>query len=169
MRLKTLLIAVLFLFPFGRSIHAEYNLNNAQAVFIYNFLSHIKWPDNSIGSKYTIGVIGQTPTASYLEKYTANRKVGSRSIEVIRYSSVADIKNCQILFVPYSKSAVISDIEQKMSGKSCLIVGEKPGTTKSGAVINFDIVNGKLRYKIDKEKAKKQNLFVSASLLQMSM
>lgn len=169
MRSKVILILALIIFPLGKSIHAENDINNAQAVFIYNFLSHIKWPDNAVGPKYTIGVIGKTPTASYLIGYTAKRKVGSKPIEVVQFNSIEEVKNCQVLLVSYGKSGYIHALQEKMSGKSCLIIGEKPGTTKSGATIDFNIVNGKLRYKIDKDNAQAQNLYVSAALLQMSM
>ncbi len=168
-RKVTILILALLIFPFGKSIHAQSDINNAQAIFIYNFLSHIKWPDASVGNKYTIGVIGKTSTAGYLENYTAKRKVGSKPIEVIRYGSVEEVGNCQVLLVSYGKSGQIQALQQKMTGKSCLIIGEKPGTTKSGASIDFNVVDGKLRYKIDRANAQAQNLYLSAALIQMSM
>lgn len=169
MRSKFLLFFALLVFPLGKTIKADTDVNNAQAVFIYNFLSHVKWPDSAIGSTYTIGVIGRTPTAGYLKKYTANRKVGSKSIEVVQYGDVAELKDCQVLLVSRGKSSEMNAINQKLTGKSCLVVGEKPGTTKTGAVIDFNIVNGKLRYKIDKANATKANLYISNALMQMSM
>lgn len=169
MRSKILLFMALMVFPIGKTINADIDVNNAQAVFIYNFLSHVKWPESAIGSKYTIGIIGRTPTAAYLKKYTSNRKVGSKPIEIVQFVDVAELKDCQVLLVSRGKSSEMSAINQKLSGKSCLVVGEKPGTTKTGAIIDFNIVNGKLRYKIDMANATKANLYISSTLMQMSM
>ena len=63
----------------------------------------------------------------------------------------------------------MAEIKNLLKGKSCLIVGEKAGLTKSGAVINFQITDGKLRYKLDETNAKDHNLYVSKALLTMSL
>jgi hypothetical protein len=169
MRSKFLLILSLFLFSGSFNVKAQTDVNGAQAIFIYNFLSHIKWPDAEIGNKYVIGVLGKSPTYNYLQKTTANRKIGSKSIEVVQYNNIAEAKNCQVLFVAYGKSSLIPEIKNTIANKSCLIIGEKAGTVDSGAVVDFHIINGKLRYKISETNARQHNLFVSKTLLTMSL
>lgn len=169
MKLKIALLFMLAFLPIQRGFHAETDINNAQAIFIYNFLSNVSWPEGAVGSKYVLGVLGKTSTYDYLIKYTDKRKIGNRSIEVSQFNSLEEIKNCQLLFVSYGKTNEISTAKEKLNGKSCLIVGEKPGSTKAGAVIDFNVVDGRLRYKVDENNAKQQNLLISASLLQMSL
>jgi hypothetical protein len=168
MKFKFILVMALLFMPLSRNFHAVSDINSAQALFIYNFLSHIKWPEEAIGSKYVIGVLGTTTTSKYLEKFTTNKKIGMRSIEVKSFPSITSLSNCQVLLVANSQSKEINTVTQKLQGKSCLIIGEKEGLTKEGAVIDFSIVEGKLRFKINEQNAVKQNLIISSSLLQMA-
>jgi hypothetical protein len=168
MKFKIVFVMALLFMPLSRNFHAVSDINNAQALFIYNFLSHIKWPEGSIGSKYIIGVLGTTSTSKYLEKYTTNKKIGARSIEVKSFPDVTSLSNCQVLLVTNGKSKDINSVTQKLHGKSCLIIGEKEALTNEGAVIGFSVIEGKLRFKINEQNANKQNLIISSSLIQMA-
>lgn len=169
MKNKIVLLVAFLILPLNKSFHAETDIKNAEAIFIYNFLSHVQWPEGSVGSNYLIGVLGKTTTYDYLLKYTTNRKVGTRPIEVKQLNSSAEVANCQVLLVADHKSNEINAVTQKLTGRSCLIIGEKSGLTESGAVIDFNVVDGKLRYKIDEENAKQQKLLISSTLMRMSL
>jgi hypothetical protein len=169
MKLKLLMLFAFLMLPVGKMIHAETDVNNAQAIFIYNFLSQVRWPEGSAEDKLTVGILGKTTTTEYLRKYTENRKIGAKPIEVVEYSSSADISSCHVLFLTYNKSNEISAVDEKTKGKGCLIVAEKSGLTNSGAVIDFTIVDGKLRFRVNEENAKKHNLLISSQLIQLSM
>jgi hypothetical protein len=164
----TIILALLFL-PMGKIMYGEFDLNNAQALFIYNFLSNVEWPQESVGSKYTVGVLGNTATTACILKYTEGRSIGQKPIEVVEYKHAADLNYCQLLFVAQGKSSEISTVVQKIKGKGCLIVSEKPGMINSGSVIDFSVIDGKLRYKISEQNAKDQHLSISSKLWQMSL
>ncbi len=169
MKIKIVLLLAMLLAPFNKNFHAETDIKNAEAIFIYNFLSHVQWPEGSVGNDYLIGVLGKTSTYDYLLKYTTNRKIGTRPIQVKQLNSSSEVSHCQVLLIADHKSNEINTINQNLLGKSCLTIGEKAGLTKSGAVIDFNVVDGKLRYKIDEENAKKQKLIISSALLHMSL
>jgi hypothetical protein len=169
MKIKYLVLVAFLIFPYGKVIHGETDVNNAQAMFIYSFLSHVQFPAGSVGSKYTVGILGKTTTTDYLRKYTNQRLISNKPIEIVEYNSSSEVNNCQLLFLAYNKSSEISAVDQKTKGKGCLIVAEKSGLSNAGAVIDFNIVDGKLRYKINEENAKKQNLLISSQLIQLSI
>lgn len=169
MKIKIVLLFTLLIVPLNKNSFAETDIKNAEAIFIYNFLSHIQWPEGAIGSNYLIGVLGKTATYDYLIKYTTNRKIGARTIQVKQLKEVSEVTNCQILLVANQKSNEMGSISAKLVGKSCLTIGEKAGLTESGAVIDFNVVDGKLRYKIDEQNAKKQKLLISSTLMRMSL
>jgi hypothetical protein len=169
MKTKIILLFALLFVPFTKNFHAETDIKNAEAIFIYNFLSHVQWPEGAVGSNYLIGVLGKTATYDYLVKYTTNRKVGNRIIEIKQLNGISEVVHCQVLLVSDQKSSEMESISQKLNGRSCLTVGERSGLTESGAVIDFNVVDGKLRYKINQENAKKQNLVISSTLTRMSL
>lgn len=169
MRVKITLILTFLLLPFGKIAFGELDVNNAQALFIYNFLSHVQWPEGTVGSKYVVGVLGKTATTEYIVKYTKDRKIGQKSIEVVEYKTSEEINNCQLLLISHSKSSEIGAVNQKTKGKGCLIVSEKPGLLNAGSVIDFKVVDDKLRFVISEQNAKEHKLFISSQLMQMSI
>lgn len=167
MKSKLVLILALLFLPINNGFKAEADINSAQAIFIYNFLRQIEWPASSIGDKYVIGILGESSIYDYLKKYTADRMVSNKSIEVVKYSSVDQISKCQVLFITYGKSSLTSTISQKYKG--ILLIGEKSGTLNQGAIIEFTVVDGKLRYKINEGNAKAQQLYISSSIVNMAL
>jgi hypothetical protein len=166
MRTRTLIIALILTCSFA--VKAADNISGAQAMYIYNFLRHINWPENTIGDKFVIGVYGNSETFDQLVKFTKDRKIGTKVIEVIRVASTDEAIKCQLIFVPESKSSRISEIKNSMGNKSCLIVSEKSGTLDSGSAIEFMIVNDKLKFKINEANVNQQKLVVSKALMDMS-
>lgn len=169
MKIKIVLLFTMLIVPLNKNSYAETDIKNAEAIFIYNFLSHVQWPEGAVGSNYLIGVLGKTATYDYLIKYTTNRNIGARTIQVKQLKEVSEVTNCQVLLVANQKSNEMGLIAAKLVGKSCLTIGEKAGLTESGAVIDFNVVDGKLRYKIDEKNAKKQKLLISSTLMRMSL
>jgi hypothetical protein len=166
MKIRTLIIALIITCSFG--VKAAENISGAQAMYIYNFLRHINWPENSIGEKFVIGVYGNSETYNQLINFTKDRKIGTKTIEVIKVTSNEEAAKCQLVFVPESKSSKIAEIKNSIGNKSCLIVSEKSGTLNSGSAIEFIIVNDRLKFKINEANAKLQKLEVSKALMDMS-
>lgn len=169
MKLKNILLISAVVLLSINKLQAQADINNAQAVFIYNFLSHIKWPDAEVGEKYVLGVYGKTKTFDQLKSYTEHRRIGNKTIEVISLSSAEQAKNCNVVFVTNSKRNEIQKINQVTSTSSCLIVSENIEATEYGAVVAFQHKGVKLSYKLDQENAKAQNLIVSTALISMSL
>ena len=167
MRSRNLIIAFLITLSFG--VKAAENISGAEAMYIYNFLRHINWPENSVGDKFVIAVFGNSETYNQLVSYTKDRKIGTKVIEVIKVSSIEEASKCQLLFVPTSKSSKIAEIKNSIGNKSCLIVSEKSGTINSGSAIEFIIENDRLKFKISEVNAKLQKLEVSKALIDMSV
>ncbi|MCP4694111.1 MAG: YfiR family protein, partial [Desulfobacterales bacterium] len=71
-----LLIVALALpaFP-GPARTASFQEYQLKAVFLYNFINFITWPDEAFGAPerpFTIGVLGEDPFGSFLEKVVAS-------------------------------------------------------------------------------------------------
>ena len=169
MRTKLFISCLLFLIFFTRDVGATGNLSNVEAMFIYNFLRHVNWPENSGGESFIIGVYGNSETYNQLVEYTANRKVGAKSIQVHKIASADEIVSCQLIFVPASNFSKISSIINQVGNRPCLIVSEKEGSNAYGSTIEFVFKDNTLKFRVNEERAKEQNLLVSRALLDMSI
>ena len=147
---------------------AQTGIPRAQAMFVYNFSRLIEWPDSYKSGSFIIGVFGSSPTLTELEAYTTNKSVGSQPIQVRKFNSPAEIANCHILFIPFSKTKQIPAITQAIGSKSTLIIAEKNGAIEDGAAINFLIVGDKLKFEIKPSNATSRRIKMSSKLSEMA-
>ncbi len=169
MKLRTILPTLAITLLFSTQAHATANLANMEAMFIYNFLRHVNWPEASNQGDFVIGVYGNSDIFPQLLSYTSNRTVGTRKIVIQRIKSSTEAAQCQVVFVPSYNSGKIGQLKADLGNRSTLIVGEREGATDSGATIEFVFKDDKLKFKINEECARQQNLGISRSLLDMSV
>ncbi|MBN1596669.1 MAG: YfiR family protein [Bacteroidales bacterium] len=167
MKIKVFLIGIILLM--GVSVRSTENISSAQAMFIYNFLRHVKWPEGSTGSTFVIGIYGSSETHSQLLTYTTNRRVGTKPIEVKKISSVDEAVECQLVFVSANQSSKIPSFNSKIGNKPCLIISETEGSTEIGATIEFLVIDSRLKFRINEAQAQKQRLVISRALLDMAV
>lgn len=169
LKIKFFFIILIFITGLSVNVKATGNLSNVEAMFIYNFLRHVNWPEGNGSENFVIGVYGNSDTYDQLIQFTANRKVGTKSIEVRKISSVTEAVSCQLIFVPAESMSAIPQIKKQIGSQACLIVGESEGSNSKGSTIEFILKDNTLKFRIDQERAQEQNLLVSRALMDMSI
>ena len=153
----------------GAFVNREYPL---KALFLYNFGSYIEWPAGTFASDqspFVIGVLGSASLDETLRQIAATKKIAGRTIVIQQYTSVDDIKPCEILFIarsvplPQQRLAI-----EKLANRHVLIVGESIGFATDGGSVNFFVEANKIRFEINLSAAKQQQLKVSSKLLAMA-
>lgn len=140
-----------------------------KALFMYNFTKYIEWPAIQRQGNFVIGVLGNSAITPELETIAGKQKVGSQNIVVKTFATVDKVENCQILYLPASKSSQIGQVVAKLSGNSTLIVADKSGLALQGAGINYVMDGDKLKYEINKKNIESRGLTVSNSLLSLGI
>ena len=154
----------------------EYDL---KAAFLCKFALFVKWPTNAFPeakTPITIGVLGSDPFGKSLREAVSNEIVQSRKLVVESYSSVesiinlADEKNiiCHILFVSQSESGKLGRIFASLKGRHVLTVGDSDRFCQNGGIIQFVIVENKVRLIINQDAAKAAEIKLSATLLDLA-
>lgn len=151
-------------------------LNSAQAqsyqlhsVFMYSFTRYVQWPDEMSKGDFEIQVLGNSPIVAELKKMAQSKKVGDRPIKVQQIQSLAEIKKCNILFVPADQSAQLDNIISKIGTTSTLMVTEKAGLATKGSSINLIVKDGKLAFEINQAVLNKQRLKASTELTRLAI
>jgi hypothetical protein len=114
-------------------------------------------------------VLGDSPLTEELKAMAQAKKVGDRAIKISRINAIADLKKCNILFVPASKSPQIAEILGKVSAQPILVVTEDTGLGAKGSNINFITKDGKLAFELNQTTLTKQNLKVSNELSRLAI
>lgn len=150
-------------------INREYPL---KALFLYNFGGYIEWPPKAFADQaapFVIGVFGASPLDETLDRIAEEKKMGQRPIKIVHYRTPAEVKDCQILFLP----ANVAPQEQlkvidMLKGRPVLTVGETPNFASNGGCINFFIEANKIRFEINVEATKQQQLKINSKLLPLA-
>lgn len=135
-----------------------------KVIFIYNFTKYIEWPDNYKQGDFIIGVLGESDLIGELSNLAQTKSIGSQKCVVKSFASVKEITKCHMLYIPQEKSDLFKDVLKKASGMNTLIITEKEGLARQGAVINFVSVDNKQKFELNKTNAGKYGLKVSSNL-----
>ena len=149
-------------------VNANNNLPKSQALFIYNFLKYIEWPNDDVKKEFIIGVIGDAQVTKALRDLTYNRKIAGKGIRIVNTTSPTELGNCQIIFIPKERNSCLSGLSRRIKGSSCLTVFENTGQENSCASIDLINSKGKLTYRINHEIAREQDVVISNILVNMA-
>ncbi|HEX4584131.1 MAG TPA: YfiR family protein [Burkholderiaceae bacterium] len=147
---------------------AEYKV---KAAFLYKFASYVEWPPQVFertDSPFVIGVAGGGALADDLAQVVAGRSIGGRPVTVrkLRRGEAAD--GVHILFVGRADGDRPLEVLASAKGRPVLTVTESEDAFALGSVINFVIVDDKVRFDVALREAEQANLKVSARLLSVA-
>ena len=159
-----------FLVLSSKSFAQELNQKLA-SVYVYNFTKYIEWPQNRKSGDFVIGIYGNSSTFDEFKKIISTKKVGKQPIALKKTSSVGDLDQFNLIYIPLSESKNIKLISDALNGKPVLIVSEKPGAAKKGASINLFLDEDddfKTKFEMNKKTMEKNGLIISNQLLQLA-
>ena len=133
-----------------------------EAIYMYNFTKYINW-QRAAGKGHTIGVWEESEVATELQDNLKNK--GNIVVKMI--STAAEAKACEIVYLPKTKSAQLSQLMAD-AGNDVLIVTEEDLAAK-GASVSFVQDGSKLRFKINQGALDKAGLQASSSLLSLAI
>ena len=139
-----------------------------KAVLVFNFAHFVQWPADALPDEEApliIGVLGQDPFGSLLDEAVRGEKVEHHPLVVQRYRRIADVHDCQILFISRSENEQLDEILAALKGRRILTVGETDGFGGSGGMISFVTARNKIRLKINVGAARAADLTISSKLL----
>lgn len=138
-----------------------------KVAFLYKFLGYTEFPANvfaDAASPIVIGVVGDDDMAAELARIVAGRSVNNRPVTVraLRESELGG--NLHLLFVAGSDCAKCTRIVKAAAG-ALLVVTECDSGLVPGSVINFRIVDERVRFDVALDVAERNNVKLSSRLL----
>jgi len=139
-----------------------------KASYLYNFVQFIDWPADVFNGEFRVCVLGVDRFGGALDALQAETAAG-RAIRVLRFEqpSAAVGAQCHVLFV--SRSSDSAQALQMLTAKGVLTVGEVPGFTAQGGIINLVERQGHIRFQVNVQAAQRAGLTVSSRLLQLAL
>src|SRR5690606_14588493 len=130
-----------------------------KAVFLYNFTRYFEWPEKKRVNDFVIYVVGKNDNLiTELNQLAKTKKVGNQPIEIKNTREYeTDIQSHMIYFLP-DAARPLSDAASRSRNKEVLVVGETAGACRSGASINFIVIDNKLRFEYNRGTAVRAGL-----------
>jgi hypothetical protein len=143
-----------------------------KAAYLYNFAMFVEWPDDAFtaaNAPIVVGVVGDDPFGSALDRTVFDKRINNRRIEVRRLKiEDEDVRRCHILFVSPAESARVPDLAQRIGRLSVLIVGDDADTLTRGGTIAFSVKDNKVGFAINLGAARRARLAISSKLLNLA-
>ncbi|MEN8129008.1 MAG: YfiR family protein [Pseudomonadota bacterium] len=143
-----------------------------KAAFLFDFTKFIKWPCESncnSDSALNFCLIGLSPLTMTLEQIVNYKTVRGRKAAIRSIQDKSQLEGCHVLYIPQSKRQELSGILDAASGNNILTVSDIKHFTRYGGMIEFLVIDNKLRFSINLRAAKRENLVFSSQLLKLAI
>lgn len=141
------------------------NEYEVKAAFLYKFASFVEWPPESANTPLCIAVVGQDPFGAALDEVVKGKSINGRAFLIRRFKSGQDAAACHIVFISASEKSRVRSILDRLQGISILTVSDIPGFCQGGGMIDFELLDQKIRFEVNPEAAERAGLRVSSKLL----
>lgn len=173
-----LFLSVVCAEPLPRAGHAEQRVEESElkAVYLYNFLQFVQWPEPRRGEpadELVIGIVGDTPVRQSLEALQASvSKGGKRPIRIADFGpwrEGLDLASCHLIFLAPSERQRFGAILAELAGLPVLTVADVEDFLDAGGMIALTESRGKLRWMINRRPADEAGLRFSAQMLRLAI
>lgn len=144
---------------------------SVKAAFLYKFPNYVEWPASSFPkseSPYVIGIIGNDAIAGDLSRMAANRSIRNRPIIIKDLAPGESLQGIHLLFIGRSERTKLPQLLKQLASQPTLTVTEIDDALTQGSMINFRIMDDRVRFEISLDAAEKSGLKLSSRLLALA-
>lgn len=173
--LRQLALALTLVFAVSFPCFAQANKPSeyqVKAAYLYNFGKFVNWPANFAPpnkDSFVICIVGQDPFGTALESTVTGEKVGGKPVEVHRLSKKQDAASCRVLFISSSERDRLDEVLTDFAPVNILTVSDMPNFTSRGGIIQFVVIDNKIRFEVNLFAAERSNLNLSSELLKVAV
>lgn len=142
-----------------------------KAAFLYNFARFAEWPADAFkGPADTVRlcVLGRDPFGSDL-KSLKGKRIGNRKIQIRHLIWADEAVDCHVLFLSQTTEGRLVRLFQLLDGKPVLTVSDWPAPVRSGGVIGLEVIDRKVRFRINVDTARQSGVKLSSRLLKLAV
>lgn len=141
-----------------------------EAAFLLQFSKYVTWPDSAFRNSdapIIVGILGRDPFGSVVDKIARSSRANGRNVEIRRYDDISSIAGSHILFVTSPQAKRMQKITDVLGNSPVLLVSDSKDFLQHG-VVNFVMVDKKIRFNISQKNCQKHGLKISSKLLKVA-
>lgn len=140
-----------------------------KAAFIHNVAKFVDWPITPATSEGFLRfcVLGPDVFGHAIE-VLKDKQIRNVTWQVIAANGKTDLKECRVLFISGAEPGSLKRILDSVKSSPVLTIGDTEGYAELGVIVNFYLEEGKVRFEINAEAAKRAGLKMSSQLLKLA-
>lgn len=141
-----------------------------KAAFVSKFIGYVEFPGQAgaAPAPLVIGVIGADDIAAELSRIVGARGINGRAVSVKTMSPGDRLDAVDVLFVGVGESDRAERLLRQAAAEGILTITEFDRALRQGSVINFRIVDERVRFEVSLAAAEKAHLKLSSRLLSVA-
>ena len=141
-----------------------------KAAFVTKFIGYVEFPGpaSAAAGPLVIGVIGADDIAGELARITGGRGINGRAVSIRTMDSADRLDGIDVLFVGLGESDRAERLLRAAAARNILTITEFDRALRQGSVINFRIVDERVRFEVSLAAAEKAHLKLSSRLLSVA-
>jgi YfiR/HmsC-like len=141
-----------------------------KAAFIYSFARFTEWPQGVLPTTamFTACVLGDGPIREALERTVKGRQLAGRGISVSQVKLDGKLASCHLLYVSGITAAQVTAMAAELRGAPVLTISDTDDFMQQGGIARMFVENGKMRFDLNLEVARRSGLQLSSKLLALA-
>jgi hypothetical protein len=141
-----------------------------KAAFLCRFGNYVEWParDGRQSEAFVIAALTTDAAAEELSQAAVGRTVNGRPIIVRKLAKGGAVGDASIVFVARSHASALAETLAATRGLPILTVTESDEAAGAGAMVNFVVVDERVRFDIALQQAERSSLKISGRLLTLA-
>lgn len=139
-----------------------------KAAFIYQFIPYVEWPAKAFAdgeAPIVVAVVGSEQAVAELQDVIGKRAAQGRPVVIRRWRDGDLNGGAQVVFVTRAQRERLPAIAGAAQASAALVVAEQDNGLDQGAMINFRLVDGRVRFDVALGTAEHAGLRISSRLL----
>jgi hypothetical protein len=173
---SSLAVALLFALSLvtAGGVHAQPGASSedvVKAAYLSKLRNYVEWPARAAppaGGRTVIGILGADEVAHNLAQLAAVRDPVKGTLAVRRLRNGDALDGVHILYIGDGYLARAAPMIEQATARAILVVSESEGALARGSVINFRLLDERVRFDISIESAENAGLRVSSQLLTLA-
>lgn len=165
-RSTALLVLIVVTLDPASAQQGAYDAAQVKAAFLYHFSTYVQWPSPAAsGDSITIAVMGDDDVARHLAQFLPGRRIEGRAVEVRRVARVLDLTNEEVLFIGSDYNDQLGALTAAVGTRPMLVVTDAENGLDRGGMVNFQLVDSRVRFEVSLRRAEEARLTLSSRLL----
>jgi len=142
-----------------------------KAAFLLNFANFVEWPADALGSgqRLSLCVIGDTAVADAIQQTIKGRSVDDHALTLsVIKTADGPTGSCHLLYVSGFDAKRSDELLFALTGAPIFTISDEVRFAEKGGVAQLIVENGRVRFAINMDAARRARLKISSKLLSLA-